>query len=189
VASIEDGRGRLGPVQLFLVFFKAGCAFGGGLGILALLEEELVARRRIMTRSDLIALWSIGRIVPCGTMTAVTVAIGHRLGGLTGSVVALVAVIVPGFFTTVALAAAYAVLGHGAALGYVRVTLIPASLALILVSAIRLGGEIARPSRELALAAAALVAAVVFRINPTLLLIGEGVIGAVLFRGPAQRRP
>ena len=189
MASIADGRGRLGPVQIFLVFFKAGCAFGGGLGILALLEEELVARRRIMTRSDLIALWSIGRIVPSGTMTAVTVAIGHRLGGLTGSVVALVAVIVPGFFTTVALAAAYSVLGHGAALDYVRVTLIPASLALILVSAIRLGSEIARPSPELVLAAAALVAAVVFRVNPTLLLIGGGVIGAVFLRRPARARP
>ncbi len=80
---------RLSPAQIFLIFFKAGCAFGGGLGVLAILEEELVVRRRMMTRADLLTLWSIGRIVPCGTMTAVTVAIGHRFGGFPGSIVAL----------------------------------------------------------------------------------------------------
>jgi chromate transporter len=185
----NTGPARLTPAQLFALFFKAGCAFGGGLGILALLEEELVTRRRMMTRADLITLWGIGRIVPCGTMTAVTVAIGHRFGGFVGSVVALIAVIVPGFVCTVALAAAYSVLGHGTALGYVKVTLIPAALALILVSAIRIGREIPVPSWEAALAAAALVAAVGFRVNPTLLLVGGGVLGALFLRGPAKERP
>ena len=185
----NTGPARLSQAQIFALFFKAGCAFGGGLGILALLEEELVTRRRMMSRADLIALWGIGRIVPCGTMTAVTVAIGHRFGGFLGTIVALIAVILPGFICTVALAAAYSVLGHGTALDYVKVTLIPAALALILVSAVRIGRDIPFPSWELALAAAALVAAVVFRVNPTLLLFGGGVVGAVFLRGPAKERP
>jgi chromate transporter len=172
--------------QLFRVFFRAGWGFGGGLAVLALLEEELVTRRRIMTRGDLITLWSIGRIVPCGTMTAVAVAIGYRLGGLPGTAVALVAMILPGFVCTVALAAGYGVLGHGAALDYVRVTLIPAALGLILVSAVRIGREIPIPSPELVIAVAALVAALWFKINPTLLLLGGGVIGALFLRGPAK---
>ena len=177
---------RLPLAQLFRVFFRAGWGFGGGLAVLALLEEELVTRRRIMTRGDLITLWSIGRIVPCGTMTAVAVAIGYRLGGVPGTAVALVAMILPGFVCIVALAASYAVLGHGIALDYVRVTLIPAALGLILVSAVRIGREIPIPSPELAIAVAALVAAVWFRINPTLLLFGGGVIGALFLRGPAK---
>lgn len=171
------------------MFFKAGCAFGGGLGVLAILEEELVVRRRMMSRADLLTLWSIGRIVPCGTMTAVTVAVGHRFGGILGSVVALGAVILPGFCCTVALAAAYSVLGHGVALQYVKVTLIPAALAIILVSAVRISREIAWPSWELALAAAALVGALVFRLNPTVLLLGGGVVGAVFLRGSARAGP
>ena len=183
----KTGPARLRPVELFILFFKAGCGFGGGLAVLALLEEELVTRRRMMTRSELIALWSIGRIVPCGTMTAVTVAIGHRFCGYLGTVVALVAVILPGFVCTVAMAAAYSVLGHGTALDYVKVTLIPAALSIILVSAVRIGREIPFPSWEAVLAVAALVAAVVFRVNPTLLLFGGGVLGALFLRGPAKR--
>jgi len=103
-----------------------------------------------------------------------------------GTVVALIAVILPGFVCTVALAAAYSVLGQGAALDYVKVTLIPAALALIMVSAVRIGREIPFPSWEVVLAVAALVAAVVFRVNPTLLLFGGGVLGALFLRGPAK---
>lgn len=189
MATDHPAYPRLALTQIFLVFVKAGCGFGGGLGVLALLEEELVTRRRIMGRDDLITLWGIGRIVPCGTMTAVTVAIGYRYGGFLGSVVALVAVILPGFLSTVALAAAYSVLGHGVALGYVRVTLVPAALALILASAVRLGRDIARPSLELALAVAALLAAVVLRVNPTVLLLAGGAFGAIFLAGPARERP
>jgi chromate transporter len=178
-----SGPARLPLTQLFVIFFKAGCGFGGGLSVLALLEEELVTRRRMMSRTDLIALWSIGRIVPCGTMTAVTVAIGHRFAGLVGTVVALVAVILPGFVCTVAMAAAYSVLGHGAALDYVKVTLIPAALALILVSAVRIGREIPPLSAEAGIAVAAVIAAVVLRVNPTLLLFLGGVGGALFLRG------
>lgn len=189
MATAQPVQYRLKPVQIFAVFVKAGCGFGGGLGVLALLEEELVTRRRVMTRNDLITLWGIGRIVPCGTMTAVTVALGYRFGGFLGSVVALVAVILPGFLSTVALAAAYAVLGHGAALGYVQVTLLPAALALILASALRLGRDIAKPSPELALCAAGLFAAVVLRINPTVLLIAGGGLGALFLSAPAPDKP
>ncbi len=189
MATARSTHPRLAPVQIFRVFFKAGCGFGGGLGVLALLEDELVTRRRIMDRNDLITLWGIGRIVPCGTMTAVTVAIGYRYGGFLGSVVALVAVILPGFLCTVALAAAYSVLGHGAALGFVQVTLLPAALALILASAVRLGRDIARPSFELVLAVAALFAAVVLRVNPTVLLLGGGIIGAFFLAGPKRQQP
>jgi chromate transporter len=188
VSSEGEERRRLSLAQLFRIFFKAGCGFGGGLAVLALLEEDLVTRRRMMSRSDLLTLWSIGRIVPCGTMTAVTVAIGYRFCGLVGTVVALVAVILPGFVCTVAMAAAYSYLGHGPALAFVKVTLIPAALALIMVSAVLLGREIPFPSVEVVLAVAALAGAVVFRLNPTLLLFGGGIFGAVFLRGAAAKR-
>jgi chromate transport protein ChrA len=43
---------RLKHGELFLIFLKAGLAFGGGLGILAVLEEELVTRRRLVSREE-----------------------------------------------------------------------------------------------------------------------------------------
>src|ERR1700749_1687824 len=99
--------------ELFLVFFKAGCAFGGGLGVLALLQEQLVTLRRILPDKELLTLWSIGRIMPSCTMTAVAVAVGHRLAGFPGTVVALIAMILPGFICVVVLTMAYGWFAHG----------------------------------------------------------------------------
>lgn len=178
------GAGGLGLAQLFVLFFKAGCAFGGGLGILAVLEDELVIRRRLISRQDLLSLWGIGRVVPCGTMTAVTVALAHRFCGHLGVIAALVAVILPGFVCTVALTAAYGLFAHGPVLDYIGATLLPSALAFIVIAGVRLGREIFRPSLELVLAVAAFLAAVLFDLSPTLLMILGGVIGAVFLRQP-----
>jgi hypothetical protein len=62
---------RITSGELFLIFLKAGLAFGGGLGILAVLEEELVDQRRAVTKEEFLTIYGIGRIVPSGTMTAV----------------------------------------------------------------------------------------------------------------------
>ena len=48
MAEIAETRPRLSLAQLFVIFFKAGWGFGGGLGVLALLEEQLVTLRRIL---------------------------------------------------------------------------------------------------------------------------------------------
>jgi len=182
LASEEAPRSSLSLAQLFSVFFKAGLAFGGGLSVLALLEEQLVTLRRMLGRGELLTLWSIGRIMPCGTMTAVAVAVGHRLAGYRGTVVALVAMIVPGFISTVGLAALYGEIAHGKVLDYVDATLLPAALGLIVVSSIRLGREIFRPSLELVIAVAACAVMSGFDVNPAIVLIAGGVIGALVLR-------
>ena len=181
VATGQHGRLSLG--QLFAIFFKAGCAFGGGLGVLGLLQEELVTLRRILPDKELLTLWSIGRIMPSGTMTAVAVAVGHRLCGFAGTVVALVAMILPGFVCVVVLTIAYGWLAHGAVLDYIDATLLPAAVGIIVISAVRLGRPIFRPSRDLVFAAIACVGAAMPNVNPAVVILAGGIAGAFLLRG------
>jgi chromate transporter len=188
---VESGelRTRLSLSQLFVVFFKAGCAFGGGLGVLGLLEEQLVTLRRLLPDKELITLWSIGRIMPSGTMTAVAVAVGHRLAGFPGTVVALVAMILPGFVCVVVLTIAYGWLAHGAVLDDIDVTLLPAALGIIIVSAVRLGRPIFRLSLDLVFAVVACGAALLPNMNPAIVILAGGIAGAFLLRGKPERAP
>ncbi|HEY3918272.1 MAG TPA: chromate transporter [Stellaceae bacterium] len=183
MAEIADQRPRLSLAQLFKVFFKAGCAFGGGLGVLGLLQEELVTLRRILPDKELVTLWSIGRLMPSGTMTAVAVAVGHRLNGFIGTIVALVGMILPGFVCVVVLTIAYVYLAHGAVLNYINATLLPAALGIVVVSAVRLGRPIFRLSLDLAFAVVACVAALMPDVSPALVILAGGILGAVLLRG------
>ena len=185
----EPTQGKLGLADLFVVFFKAGCAFGGGLGVLALLQEQLVTLRRILPDKELLTLWSIGRIMPSGTMTAVAVAVGHRLAGFPGTVVALIAMILPGFICVVVLTIAYAWLAHGTVLDYIDATLLPAAVGIVVVSAIRLGRPVFRLSLDLLLAAVSCVVALLPDVSPAVVILAGGILGAFFLRRPDEVRP
>ena len=168
---------------LFGIFFNAGLAFGGGLGILAVLEQELVTQRRAVDREEFLRLYGLGRIVPSGTMTALAVAYGYRFAGLPGTVISLTALVLPALVLTVALTAVYGLLHRQAWLPeLLPVTILPAALAFIVVAGVRLGRDVFRPSWELLLAVAAFAGAAVLHLSPVLLLLAGGVAGTVLFR-------
>ena len=188
MAEVAETRPRLSLAQLFVIFFKAGCGFGGGLGVLALLQEQLVTLRRILPDRELMTLWSIGRLMPSGTMTAVAVAVGYRLCGFLGTVVALIAMIVPGFVCVVVLTIAYGYLAHGAVLEYIDATLLPAALGIVWISAIRLGRPLFRLSLDIVFAIVACLLLLVTHMNPAVMLLIGGFAGAILLRGPSEKK-
>jgi chromate transporter len=186
MAEIADTQPKLSLGQLFIIFFKAGCGFGGGLGVLGLLQEQLVISRRILPDKELMTLWSIGRLMPSGTMTAVAVALGNRLCGFPGTVVALVAMIIPGFICVLLLTIAYAYLAHGAVLNYIDATLLPAALGIVVVSAVRLGKPLFRVSLDIAFAIVTCLLLLVTHANPALMLLAGGIAGAFFLRGERE---
>lgn len=174
--------GKVSYWDIFIIFLKAGLAFGGGLGILAVMEEELVTRRRLVSREDFLTYYGIGRIVPSGTMTALTVAYGYRLGGVLGTVIALVAMVIPAFVITVVLTILYEFFKETDFLAWLQVSVLPAALAFILAAAFKLGKDVFRPSLEFLLAAAAFVGVFFFDLSPAIVLVAGGLLGILLFR-------
>jgi chromate transporter len=168
--------------ELFLIFLKAGLAFGGGLGILAVLEDELVDKRRAVTKEEFLTIYGVGRIVPSGTMTALAIAYGYKFGGLSGTVIALAALSLPVFVLTIALTIAYHYLRNSRVFDLLPVTIMPAALALIVVAALKLGKDVFRPSRELVIAGVAFALALFLRLNPALILLAGGALGAFILQ-------
>src|ERR1700730_7163356 len=178
----QEHATRVTRGELFLIFLRAGLAFGGGLGILAVLEDELVDKRRAVTKEEFLTIYGIGRIVPSGTMTALAIAYGYTFGGLSGTVIALTALTLPVFVLTIALTIAYHYLRNSRVFDLLPVTIMPAALALIVVAALKLGKDIFRPSRELVIACAAFALALFLRLNPALILLVGGALGAFVLQ-------
>jgi chromate transporter len=172
-------RERIGLGALFWLFLRAGLNFGGGVAITGLLAEEVVDRRRLLTRTQFVSLYGLARILPGGTLTAHAIGLGYRFGGPLGSVVALAGVSLP----AIGLAALYGYLRGSPLLEVVPVTLLPAGVALLFGAVIQLGKDVARPSLELVIAVVGLVAGLAFGVHPGILLMGGGVVGAIFLRG------
>ena len=146
------------------------------------MEPAVVSKRRAVTREEFLTIYGIGRIVPSGTMTALAIAYGYKFGGLSGTVITLAALSLPVFVLTVVLTIAYHYLRNSRVFDLFPVTILPAALALIVVAALKLGKDIFRPSRELIIAGVAFALALVLRLNPALILLAGGILGAFILR-------
>jgi len=135
----------------------------------------------VVSRDDFLTHYTLGRLVPSGTTSALAVAYGYRFGGLSGTVAALGGLLLPGVSLTILLTALYAALRSSPLLPLLSRMLLPAALAFIVAAAFRFGREVFRPSLDLLLAAGALIAAVALPLHPCLILLAGGIIGAVGF--------
>jgi chromate transporter len=179
---VRISNASLSVRALFVLFLKIGLSFGAGTGMAAVLQNELVRRRQAIARAEFMVLYGLARLVPSGSMTALAVAIGYRFQGWPGTLVVLIAMILPGFVITVLLTIPYTLLAGSPALGLVNLTLMPAALAVVVVSSYRLAQEFFRPSVELALVVAAAAGVLFLGLNPSVLLVLGGLIGVVLLR-------
>src|SRR5687768_13864818 len=146
------GVERIGLVALFWLFLRAGLNFGGGVAITGLLSEELVERRRLLTRQQFLSLYGLARILPGGTLTAHAIGLGYRFGGPLGSVVALAGVSLPVLVPAIGLAALYGYFRGSLLLEVLPVTRLPAGVAVLCGAVIQLGEDVAQPSLEVAIA-------------------------------------
>jgi len=81
-------------------------------------------------------------------MTAVAVAIGHRLGGVAGTVAALLGLTLPAFVSTVALTAAYRQLQDTRASRSCPVHAAAGALSLVVAAAVNLAGRQSAAARD-----------------------------------------
>jgi chromate transporter len=156
--------------------------YGAGTGMAAVLQQDLVRRRKVMERGEFMSLYGLARVVPSGSMTALAVAVSYRFQRYMGTIVALLAMILPGFTLTVLLTIAYTLLVGSNALRLVNATLLPAALGIVAVSAYQLAREFLSPSLELLMAILACVGVLAIGLNPSLVLVTGGVIGALVLR-------
>ena len=86
-------------LNLFLTFFKVGAfTFGGGYGMIALLEAELVGKKNWIDEDEFLDIVAIAESTPGPIAVNAATYIGSKIAGLAGSAVATLAICVPSFF-------------------------------------------------------------------------------------------
>jgi chromate transporter len=181
---------------LFTLFLRIGStAFGGFMALIAIVENHVVERRKLLTHEEMLDGVSLATVLP-GPVAVNTVAyVGHRLRGIPGAVVCTVGVILPSFLLLLALSVAYFTWGQLPLVSKLFMGFIPAVTAIILVAAWNMGRKAIQGAPE---ALIALIAAVLmvwqggFAVSLAI-IVTAGVVGWVLFRGnttaPAVKLP
>ncbi len=94
-------------LKLFVIFFKIGViGFGGGYGMLPLMEHEMVDGG-YLTRREFWDIVAIAESTPGPIAVNVATFVGYRIGGVFGSAVSTIGVVLPAFLVMLAIAAGF----------------------------------------------------------------------------------
>jgi chromate transporter len=126
--------------QLFLHFTWAGVRGFGGVFVMG--RRMLVEETRWLTPDEFIELLGLCQFMPGPNIVNLSVVVGARYRGWTGSLAALSGILLAPCLIAVALAAAYVRFSAAPAVAHVMAALAPAAAGLVLGSAIKMAAPV-----------------------------------------------
>lgn len=189
-------------LQLFLTFLEIGAvSFGGGYGMISLVREKVLSHGWL-TEEEFLNMIAVSESTPGPIAVNMATFVGSTQGGVLGSVLATLGVVLPAFIIMLIIASLIRNLlkykGVQATLGGIR----PAVVGLIIATASTMilssvlgiktvsGGftlEISELVKNIVIFAAVVALATVYKklkkkkISPILLIVFSGVLGLALF--------
>lgn len=167
--------------EIAKVFFKLGCiAFGGPAVHIAMMEEEVVRKRKWISAGHFLDLVGATNLIPGPNSTEMTMHCGHERAGRKGLVVAGMCFILPAVIITGVLAWAYQRYGSLPEVQPFLYGIKPAIIAVIVALMISLGKKALKSTLLGIIGALALVLALV-GVNEIAVLFGAGVLGVLIY--------
>jgi chromate transporter len=175
----ERGRQSTSLRELAQLFLRLGTiGFGGPAAHIALMEDEVVRRRRWLTRDEFLDYVGATNLIPGPNSTELAITIGHRRAGWPGLIVAGAAFILPAALIVGAIAWAYTRFGQLPAVVAVMAGVKPVVIAVIVQALWRLTRSAVKSRALAGLGVAAGVAAATGA-HELLVLLGAGVAAIV----------
>lgn len=166
--------------SLALLFLRLGTtAFGGPAAHIAMMEDEVVRRRRWLTRDQFLDLLGATNLIPGPNSTEMAIHIGHRRAGWKGLLVAGVSFIIPAMLIVTGFAWAYVRYGSLPQVTGILYGIKPVIIAIVLQALWALG----RNATKTWLLAAIGFAGVVLTflgVHELLILLGGGVVAGIV---------
>jgi chromate transporter len=183
-------RGSLKELALF--FLRLGItAFGGPAAHIAIMEDELVRRRKWLSRERFLDLLGASNLIPGPSSSELAIHIGYLRGGWAGLLVGGTCFIFPAAILVACIAWAYVRFGHLPAVSALLYGVKPVVIAVILQALWGLG-RTAIKSWILAIAGLLCVALSFAHVNVLVILFGTGAMLACihsLIRSRTENQP
>ena len=163
------------------VFFKLGCfAFGGPAAHIAMMEDEVVVKRKWMSRDYFLDIIGATNLIPGPNSTEITMHCGYERAGRKGLFVAGICFIFPAILITGLLAYLYVEYGALPQVQPFVFGIKPAVLAIIASAVIKLGKK-AIKTIELAILGVLVLVVSLLGVNEVFALLMAGLVGMLYF--------
>lgn len=155
------------------------------MALIGLIQHHFVDKEAVVSSEDFAEGVAIGQILPGPVAVDCATHISYRLRGLLGAVVGTGSLILPSFLMMLVVTPLYLRYGEVPQVAGFFKGVAPAVVAVIVVSAARLGGKFVTDYASAVVAGLAVVAAAL-KVSPIAIILVAGVLG--LFLAPRSRR-
>jgi chromate transporter len=134
-ADVDPGIAaqRVRVAEVARLFLKLGViGFGGPAAHIALMEQEVVRRRRWLTRAEFLDLLGATNLIPGPNSTEMAIHVGYVRAGWPGLIIGGACFILPAMLITLALALAYGRYGRLPEAGWILYGVKPVIVAIVL---------------------------------------------------------
>ncbi|WP_407265401.1 chromate efflux transporter [Tenacibaculum maritimum] len=173
--------------EIAFVFFKLGCiAFGGPAAHIAMMEEEVVQKRKWISRQHFLDLMGATHLIPGPNSTELTMHCGYQRGGILGVFVAGISFIFPAVIITGVFAWLYVSYGKLPEIIPFIYGIKPTVLVIIAMAILKLGKKAVK-GYELTLLGILVILAALSGCNEVVVLLVAGGIGTIYFHLKKQQ--
>lgn len=166
---------------VFLEFFKLGLiSFGGPAAHAALMEKEIVNRKKWISHQQFLDFMGGVNLIPGPNSTQMTMLVGYHLRGWAGMIAAGMGFIIPAALITLVIAVFYVRYGSLPGVEPVMQGIKPAILMIIAAAILSLARK-AIKSTSLALLGIAVVALALLGVSELSLILAAGLLGMLGF--------
>jgi chromate transporter len=164
--------------EAFRFWLKLGfISFGGPAGQIAIMQTELVERRRWISQSRFLHALNFCMLLPGPEAQQLAVYIGWLLHKTRGGIMAGALFVIPSMFVLWGLSFVYAAYGNIPWIAAIFYGLKPAVLAIVAFAVLRIGRKALRNSVMWSVAAASFVGIFFFKIPFPVIVLSAGIIG------------
>lgn len=151
-----------------------------------IIQKEIVDNAGFIENEEFLDIIAVAQSLPGAIAVNTTIFVGYKLFGILGAIFALLGTVLPSFLVILVLALFYNRIKDIQAIQRFFQGVRPAIVALIFMSAVKLGKAIDRKTFNYIIMAGAFMAIAIFKIHPILTIIGCAIAGLVHVKGDKQ---
>lgn len=151
---------------------------GGGFVMIPLLQKEFVDKYHWITNQEFLDAIAVGQVTP-GPLTVMNAFIGYKIFGIVGSILAMVCSYLPSFIITTLVVKNYFRYKESFVVNASFNGIKPAVIGLLSAVALLLGKTAIIDYITFGIAAVGFILLAFTRIEPTFVILGAGILGAI----------
>lgn len=167
---------------LFLSFFRVALVtHGGGYAMVAVVEDDLINKQKLLSEDDFFETISVCQSFPGPLAVTSSLFVGYKVAKLPGALAAFIGALLPPFIFIFIISTCFLSFEHNIYIKYILKGIDATVPMLMLLAVVNFGKKMNKTPHNIIIALIALIALAVFKINPAFIVIISAIYGIIVY--------